>query len=102
LAPVLRLLALEVGEHGVLQRLAGAQDRLDVAFLGAVEVAGEQQQLRETIDMVERRAKIVGQGMEVGRERVASVRLPLERMNQSTEYPLRAAAESVSRMSGYS
>ena len=60
------LLALEVGKHGVLQRLAGAQDRFDIALLGAVETAAEQEQFRKTVDVVERSPKIMGQGMKVG------------------------------------
>src|SRR5688572_12489005 len=77
-----RLLAVEMGEHGGLQRLAGAQDRLDIAFLRAVEPAAEQEQLGEPVDVVQRRTKIVRQRMKVGRERVTSVRPLVERMNQ--------------------
>lgn len=81
------LLALEVGEHGFLQRLTGAQDRFDIALLRAVEPATEQEQFRETIDVVQWRTKIMRQCMEVGGERVMTFRLPLARQNQLRNFP---------------
>jgi hypothetical protein len=77
-----RLGPLEVGQHGLLQGLARAENGLDVALLGAVQPAAQQQQFGEPVDVVERSPKIVRENVEVGGERIASVRLPGNPLNQ--------------------
>ena len=96
LGPVFRLRALEVGEHGILQGLARAEDRLDVAFLGAVEAAAKKEKFGKPVDMIERRTKIMRQCMKIGRERVASVRLLAEPAIVVVWLSLRRSADSLS------